>query len=134
MPAYPYFTSQGILAFMTKEFEPPRLPIPGDSLGAVDRLVDNASDIRQKQFTRPVTSFISKDGEKFRAAADQIEVSEITDPSDVRVWLKTHNKEIVMTIGGILLAASLINLQRNRSQRKKMSSRESSYYRKPRNL
>jgi hypothetical protein len=37
-----------------------------------------------------------------------------------------------MTIGGLLLATGAIYLQRNRSQRKKMSKRASSFLRPPR--
>lgn len=110
----------------------PTIPeIANDDLGSVARLFYRAHEFRARHFTRPVTTFTSKDGEKYRASADQVEVT-IDDPANVKVWLKTHDKEIAMTIGGLLLAAGLFTIQKNRSQRKKMSPRASSTLRPPR--
>lgn len=92
----------------------------------VGRLIGRADDLRDSYFTRPVTTFTDVDGEQFPAAVHQAEIDD-RDPGNVKVWLKSHGKEITMTIGGILVAAALIKLQRNRSQRKKMSKRQSSY-------
>jgi len=101
-----------------------------DEIGAQAHLVQKASGLREQYFTRPVTTFESITGERFRAAANQIDVF-IKNPSEVIVKLKTHDKKITMTIGGLLLATGAIGLQRNRSQRKKMSKRDSSYLRDP---
>lgn len=122
---------------MSKEgFRPSRVEdgvesIKGDELGVVNQLFRRAAQIRQRHFTRPVTTFKSKEGEEFRAAADQVDI-EIANPANVKVWLRTHEREIAMTIGGLLLATGAIYLQRNRSQRKKMSKRASSFLRPPR--
>jgi hypothetical protein len=102
-----------------------------DYLGVADLLSARASHFRQRHFTRPRTLFRSKEGEEFHASADQVDIS-VEDAANVKVWLRTHDKEIVMTIGGILLAAGAIKIQKNRSQRKKMSSRTSSSRRQPR--
>lgn len=107
--------------------------IPNDDLGAAARILQRAQEFRSRYFTRPVTTFTSKDGEKYVASADQIDVT-IDDPANVKVWLRTHDKEIAMTIGGLLLAAGLFTIQKNRSQRKKMGPRDSSYLRSPRQL
>ncbi|HET9850731.1 MAG TPA: hypothetical protein VFP35_03890 [Candidatus Saccharimonadales bacterium] len=101
-------------------------PLEGDHLGAVASLLQKAADIRRSHFTRPVTTFTSKDGEKLVASIDQAEIT-IEDSANVKVWLKSHEREIAMTIGGILLAAGMITLQKNRTQRKKMSKRAGSY-------
>lgn len=97
----------------------------------VERLFSVSRDIRERYFARPVTTFTDIGGIEHHAAADQFE-ADVNDPANVRVWLKTHEKEIAMTVGGLLLAAGLIKLQNNRSQRQKMSKRASSYKRKPR--
>ncbi|OGL36399.1 hypothetical protein A3E49_03880 [Candidatus Saccharibacteria bacterium RIFCSPHIGHO2_12_FULL_49_19] len=102
-----------------------------DSLGVTEYLFSRANHLRQRHFTRPVTVFKSKDGEEYRASADQVDI-DAEDPSNVRVRLKTHDVVIAMTIAGLLTASGLIYLQRNRSQRKKMSKRDSSFLRKPR--
>jgi hypothetical protein len=105
--------------------------VEGDELGVVSQLFRKASGLRQRHFTRPVTTFTSKSGEKFKASADQVDIV-VEDAANVKVWLRTHEREIAMTIGGLLLAGSAIYLQKNRSQRQKMSKRASSYNRSPR--
>ncbi len=80
-----------------------------------------------------MTTFTDIEGKEYRAAGDQTEFEvDHEDPGKIKVWLKTHEKEITIAAGTVLMSTAILVLQRNRSQRKKMNKRYSSYNRPPR--
>lgn len=110
-------------------------PDPENLRGAVvSFLADASRNFREKHFARPVTTFTDTAGNKHRASSDQVDIPPNEEGGEIKVWLKTHNREITMTVAGLLVAAGAIAVQRNRSQRKRMSNRGSSFKRKPRDF
>ena len=102
----------------------------------VDHLLRACTAIREKYFTRPVTTFIDVEGEEYRAAGDQAEFeADDEEPGRLKIWLKTHEKGITVAACSLLIAAGLVALQRNRSQRKRLDTKEgkrtSSFRREP---
>jgi len=87
-----------------------------DHLAQVDRTMGNLT------FLRRVADFESVDGEKYQAGLDEVKLKPHQELGKFWAELSSHRKkQIVLTGAAVLFAAGLgVQLQRNRTQRKKM--------------
>ena len=106
--------------------QPDELPQHPDPF--VDRLKRAGHYTAKGHFARAVTTLTDQAGDKYTSAVDNLDVMPGDEPGLVEVRLLSRRNEIiVVTAASVLAAAGVVYLQRNRSQRHKMSKRTSSH-------
>lgn len=96
--------------------------IPPEALAQVPQQIDEAGD--QLTFLRRVGDFIDIEGNSYPTALDETDVvPKPGEPGKFNVFLHSRKGKIIIVTGASLLfaAGAGVKLQRNRSQRKKMT-------------